>query len=76
MRTGIKGYASMRNEDGTQYLTEEGWSTYCKKEDRKVLTYGDFLTMMDGAEATRRNDSPDTGYLGVYDLVFHPVGDN
>ena len=70
----MRGYVSMRNEDGTQWYVpqKDSWSE-SKRDARPVSEYV-FNIMESRVEATRKRDCPDNGFFGIYRLCFHKVG--
>jgi hypothetical protein len=68
-----KGTISMRNEDGTQYAVlvqgEINWSE--DYNDSSLFSKIAFDLMQETAEHTRKNDSNDNGFFGVYNLRFN-----
>jgi len=65
---GTRGYATMRNADGTHWLFQSfGWSQ--ERDERSFLTHADFLTMQ-----TRLAEKGllEVGDYGIYQLTFHP----
>lgn len=64
-----KGFISMRNEDGTSWLGQYGWGPF---EGRTAQTQAKFNELQSGAAATRKNDCPDNGFYGLYNLQFKP----
>jgi hypothetical protein len=71
-----KGYVTIRNEDGTQWLEILGrssgklfWSWGFSKSRAKTISRNDFdLLKHRQAESVKAN-----GYLGMYKLEFHEV---
>lgn len=74
------GYISMRNEDGTQWYgrhpefneDEGGYWTNCK--ENSLWSKDTFTALEATVSASRRHDSPDNGFFGIYQLTWHPVG--
>jgi hypothetical protein len=69
------GYVTMRNQDGTQYAAIHFgtivWAS-CKR-DATLISQEVFEVMQAAQEESRRNDCPDRGFYGVYNLRFHPA---
>lgn len=69
------GIVSMRNEDGTQYLVNvEG--NFCWTPDRREATPvpREVAISIESTQVeSRRNDCPDNGFLGIYNLKFREI---
>lgn len=73
MTTAIEfGYATIRNEDGTQYLSSMdgvvGWSD--DRRDRKKISRQVFEILESMVEDSKKTDCPDNGFFGWYNLTF------
>ena len=70
-----KGFVTMRNEDGTQYVAIDfgGIQWVESKRDATLISREVFALMQEAVEDTRKRDCPDNGFFGVYQLSFHPV---
>jgi len=66
-----KGYVSIRNEDGTSWFVGE--NSFGDREDRKTVSDVVFAMMQEMVSETKKNDCPDNGFFGWYNLTFHPV---
>ena len=70
-----QGYVTMRNEDGTQFLEvfqgQLNWSE--DSQDRSLISKEVFDILEAGVEDTRKNDCPDNGFFGIYNLKFKEV---
>ena len=67
----LKGYVSIRNEDGTQwYIGEYSFGDY---QDRILTSSEVFVIMQSMVEETKTRDCPDNGFFGWYNLTFHPL---
>jgi hypothetical protein len=69
------GYVTMRNEDGTQYAAIKFGNIQWvgRKRDASKISREVFAAMEAAQDATRKNDCPDNGFFGVYNLAFHPI---
>ena len=68
------GYISMRNEDGTQWYTVV-YAMNCwgdSRAERRPFTHATFLELQGQVEESKKNDCPDNGFFGIYNLTFHP----
>jgi hypothetical protein len=69
------GRVSMRNEDGTQWAEFVEGNIYwgdCKRDAGKISeTVFDLIKL--GEEDSKKNDCPDNGFFGIYNLTFHPI---
>jgi len=70
-----KGFVTMRNEDGTQYATIAFGSIQWvdRKNDATPISRQVFDIMEENQANTRKNDCPDNGFFGVYNVKFHPL---
>lgn len=69
----MRGYVSMRNEDGTQWYVPEVDSWSESKRDARPVSEQVFAIMESRVDSTRDRDCPDNGFFGVYRLAFHPI---
>lgn len=71
MTAGIEwGYVTIRNEDGTQYFSEyQSWSESYR--DRIRVSRQAFDIMALHVEDSKKNDCPDNGFFGLWNLTFH-----
>lgn len=68
------GIVSMRNEDGTQwYMGDGAWSP--ARREAVSMTRVDFEREFTekALRDSRRNDCPDNGFMGIYELSFRPI---
>lgn len=64
------GYISQRNEDGTSWMFGVGmWGSY---RMRKAFPFDTFKEVQGTVAESRKNDCPDNGFFGIYNLTFHP----
>lgn len=64
------GFISQRNEDGTQWLgADNQWGDYKYRRAHPPKVFAD----LDAKKmASRRNDCPDNGFFGIYNLRWTP----
>lgn len=69
------GYVTMRNQDGTQWASIRFGNIQWEESKRHAtpIHKSVFDVMEANVENTRKNDCPDNGFYGVYNLVFHPL---
>ena len=60
----------MRNEDGMSWLMDGGkcWSDIY---DAGQFSMEQFQEITDNVAESRRNDCPDNGFFGIYNLTYH-----
>ena len=64
------GLISIRNEDGTQWRTKDGaWSP--RRVDAHRFAWEVFEGLRGTVEESKRNDCPDNGFFGLWNLTFH-----
>lgn len=67
------GYVSIRNEDGTQWLCDicgiECWTP--DYSERCAVSVATFERLQSEVEASKRNDCPDNGFFGMWNLTWH-----
>lgn len=63
------GFISIRNEDGTQWLSSHHmWSPFAY---RRAFTFELFEQLEREAPESKKNDCPDNGFFGMWNLTFH-----
>ncbi len=70
-----KGFVTMRNQDGTQYaaMTFGNLHWVHSKREATLISRQVYDILVERQELTRKYDNPDRGFLGVYNLKFHPA---
>ena len=76
MTNTVKGYISIHNEDGTQWLefAGDGFRSWSSRQDRQEFSYEIFEQLETEVESSKKNDCPDNGFFGLWNLKWHPVG--
>lgn len=67
--TSLIGFISIRNEDGTQWRDEHGFGD---RRFRRPCTIELFRELESRVEQSKKNDCPDNGYFGLWNLTWHP----
>lgn len=69
------GKVSMRNQDGTQWAIVEsgqiGWSEDYR--DASKISKEVFAIIESTVEDSKKNDCPDNGFFGIYNLSWQPL---
>ena len=63
------GFISIRNEDGTQWRDENGFGDW---RFRRPCTIELFRELESRVEESKKNDCPDNGFFGLWNLTWHP----
>lgn len=68
-----QGFVSIRNEDGTQW--HDGFGFQDGYRYRRAMTEAEFKKIEATVEDSKRNDNPDDGFFGLWNLTFTPCSD-